>query len=147
MYLQLFKRSCNWDQPIFHIRSNIFNHSFACPIFLWRGSWGQQPWEDWKYLTVNSNIWYFCWRHTKTGPRKVRVVVTPPDPGRPLGRFPVGAASRTCLANLSWDILDTWPNQHSWDLSNRTRCCSALRASRISQLLTLSRSGHTVKSC
>jgi len=24
------------------------------------------------------------------------------------GRFPVSVASRTCLANLSWDLLVTW---------------------------------------
>ena len=34
--------------------------------------------------------------------------------GRPLGRFPVGVASRICLANLSWAKLDTWPKQLSW---------------------------------
>jgi len=28
--------------------------------------------------------------------------------GRPLGRFPVGVASNTCLDNLSWGILVTW---------------------------------------
>jgi len=28
----------------------------------------------------------------------------------PLARIAVGVASRTCLANLSWGILDTWPN-------------------------------------
>jgi len=27
--------------------------------------------------------------------------------GQPLGHFPVGVTSRTCLANISWDILDT----------------------------------------
>jgi len=37
--------------------------------------------------------------------------------GRLLSHFPVGVASRTCLANLSWDILDAWPNQRSWDIS------------------------------
>jgi len=58
--------------------------------------------------------------------------------GRPLGRFPMGLASRTCLANISWDILDTWLNQRSWDLSIR-RSGSAFRARRISQLRILSR--------
>jgi len=29
--------------------------------------------------------------------------------GRILGRFPVGVASRYCLSNLSWYILDPWP--------------------------------------
>jgi len=28
-------------------------------------------------------------------------------PGRPLGRFAVDLISRTCLASLSWGILDT----------------------------------------
>jgi len=32
-------------------------------------------------------------------------------------RFPVGVTSRTYLANLPWDILDTWPYQRNWDLS------------------------------
>jgi len=36
--------------------------------------------------------------------------------GRSLGIFPVGIASRICLVNLSEDILDSWPNQLSWDL-------------------------------
>ena len=31
--------------------------------------------------------------------------------GRPLGCFPVGVASRMCLANLSCDILAAWPNR------------------------------------
>jgi len=37
--------------------------------------------------------------------------------GQPLGLFPLGVANSTCLANFFWDILDTWPNQRSWDLS------------------------------
>jgi len=36
---------------------------------------------------------------------------------RPLGRFPVGITSRTCLANLSRGILVTCPNHRSWDVS------------------------------
>jgi len=39
--------------------------------------------------------------------------------GQLLGRFPVGAANRSCLASLSWNILDTSPNQRSRDLSIR----------------------------
>jgi len=30
--------------------------------------------------------------------------------GRRLGHYPVGLASRTCLASLLWGIPDTWPN-------------------------------------
>ena len=58
---------------------------------------GQQPHEDPIYLTNNSNLWWFCWphtktgptprrdphqdgTHTKTGPSKVGDVVTPPGP-------------------------------------------------------------------
>jgi len=48
--------------------------------------------------------------------------------GRPLGRFPVGVTGRTCLANLSWGILDTWPNQPSWNLSIRRGNGSTFRA-------------------
>lgn len=36
-----------------------------------------------------------------------------------MGRFPVAAASRTCLARLYWDILGTCPNHRSWELSVR----------------------------
>jgi len=35
--------------------------------------------------------------------------------GQPLGRFTVGVASRTCLVNLSWDILVTLPNHRNWN--------------------------------
>ena len=35
---------------------------------------------------------------------------------RPLDRFPAGVASTTCITNLSWGILVTWPKHHSWDL-------------------------------
>ena len=54
-----------------------------------------------------------------------------------LGRFPVGVASRTCLASLSWDI---WipGRQTSWDLSIR-RSGFTFRVLRISDLCTLSR--------
>jgi len=56
--------------------------------------------------------------------------------GRPLDRFPVSLASRACLANLSWGILDTWLNQRNSDLSIR-RNGSTFRALRISQVCTL----------
>ena len=62
--------------------------------------------------------------------------------GRPLGLFPAGLPTSTCLANLSWDFLDTWPRQRiycSWDFSIR-RSGSTFRTLRISQLRTLSRS-------
>jgi len=51
--------------------------------------------------------------------------------------FPWMIASRTCLPDRFWDILDTWPNQCSWGLSIR-RSSSIFRALRISQLRTLS---------
>jgi len=46
-------------------------------------------------------------------------------------------ASRTYLANLLWNFLDTWPKQRNWDLSI-LRSGSTFRVLRISQLLTLS---------
>jgi len=59
--------------------------------------------------------------------------------GRPLGHFPVGAASRARLASVSWDILVTWPNRRSWDRSIR-RSDLAFRALRILQFCTFLRS-------
>ena len=56
-----------------------------------------------------------------------------------LGRFPVGVVSRSCLANLLWDVLVTWPKQRSWDLSIR-RSDSTVRAVRMLQLRPWSRS-------
>jgi len=58
---------------------------------------------------------------------------------RPLGSFPMSVASMTCLANLWWDILVTWPDQRSWDLSIR-KTGLTFRALWISQLRDLSRS-------
>jgi len=57
--------------------------------------------------------------------------------GRHLGHFPVTLASRTCLTNILWGILDTWTNQCGWVLSIR-RSVSTFRALRISQLHSLS---------
>ena len=54
----------------------------------------------------------------------------------PLGRFPRDVASRSCLASLSWDILDTLPGKRYWELSIR-RNGSTFRALWISQLRTL----------
>ena len=47
--------------------------------------------------------------------------------------------SRTRIANISWDILNTWPIQYSWDLSI-WRSGSTFRVLGFSQLRTLSRS-------
>jgi len=41
------------------------------------------------------------------GNKQGRDVVASPVSWRPLDRFPVIVANRTCLANLSWDIPDT----------------------------------------
>jgi len=48
----------------------------------------------------------------------------------------LGVASRTCLANLSWDILVMWPKHPCCDLSIRRRGGSKFRAVRISLLRT-----------
>jgi len=55
-----------------------------------------------------------------------------------LGRFLMDIANKTRLANLSWNILVTWPNQRNWDLSIRRRG-SAFKVLRISQLRTMLR--------
>ena len=74
--------------------------------------------------------------------------------GRPIGPFPVGIASRTCLAKLSRGIFDRWPNQRSWDLWIR-RSGLTFSGLRIAHLHTLSRSvipwmpkrGHCLQGC
>ena len=75
--------------------------------------------------------------HTKTGPGKVKDAITPPDPWMTSGLLSMGVASRTCFTKLSWDILDTCLNQHSWDLSIR-KSGWTWTAWRISQLCTFS---------
>jgi len=59
--------------------------------------------------------------------------------GRPLGCFLVGVANSTCLANLSCDIPDIWPNQSSRDLSIQRRIGWTFTALRVSQLRTFLR--------
>jgi len=59
--------------------------------------------------------------------------------GQPLGRFPVGIVTSSCLAKRSWYILFTRPNFSSWDFSIR-RSGSTFQALLISQLRTLSQS-------
>ena len=106
------------------------------------GSRGQQPQEDWEYLTVNSNPIVLLAPHqdeTKQGRKCNHSTWCLDDPW---ARFHLCVASRTCLVILSWDILDTWPNQRSWDLSIR-RSGSKFRALRISQLRSLSQSVFT----
>jgi len=44
----------------------VFIHSFSIPLFLWRGSRGQQP-HDSKYITVNSNLQDFPWEWDSYG--------------------------------------------------------------------------------
>jgi len=51
------------------------------------------------------------------GPSKAEDVITPPGPWLISGSLSMGVASRTYLVDLSWDILVTWSNQCSWDLS------------------------------
>ena len=72
--------------------------------------------------------------HARSEMQSLHLVV-----GRPLDRFPVGLASRTCLASLSLGILDKWPNPRNYDLSI-WRSGSTFRALRFSQLRSLSRS-------
>ena len=50
--------------------------------------------------------------------------------GRPLGRS-LDVANRSCLPNLSWDILDTWSHQCSWDFLIRRRRASTFIPLRI----------------
>jgi len=50
-----------------------------------------------------------------------------------------GPLSRTCLAKILWNILDTWPNYLCCDLSIRMRSGSTFTALPISQTSTLSR--------
>jgi len=57
-----------------------------------------------------------------------------------MGHFSLNVTSRTCLAILSWDILDTLPNQRIWDLSIWRRYDFTFRVLRNSKLRTLSRS-------
>jgi len=44
------------------------------------------------------------------------------DLGRHLDHFPAGLASRICLINHSWGILDTWPKQRSCELYELHSC-------------------------
>ena len=52
-------------------------------------------------------------------------------------RFLVEAASRVCLANLSWAILGLWPNHRNWYISFQRWKWLDIQALRISQLRTL----------
>jgi len=90
--------------------SSVIHFFIFIPALPMGGSREQQPQEDSNYIAVNSNLRQFGLLHAKMGPGKVGDVVAPPGPGRPLGRFPVCVASRTCFTILSWDILHTWPN-------------------------------------
>jgi len=73
---------------------------------------------------INSNLRFFPWVHTKTGQTKVEGVVTPSDHWRTSGLL-----SRVCSQqdvfrqNPLWGIMDTWPNQCSWDLSIPDALC------------------------
>ena len=79
--------------------------------------------------------------YTKTRPSKVGDVVTPPGPWTTCGPLSRGCIrSRTFLANVSCDILHTWPNQRTRNLSIRWKSSSAFRALWISPLRTLQRS-------
>ena len=66
---------------------------------------------------VFSNLWQFCWLHTKTGPSKVGVVIKPPGPCSTSGPVSRGCGQQDLPRDLSWDNLVTWPNHYSWDLS------------------------------
>jgi len=84
------------------------------------------------------HILQFCWIHTKTGLDKVRVVVTAPGHWTPSGPLCRGCSQQDLPANLSWDNLDTRPNQRSWNRSIQGSG-STFSDLRISQMRTLSR--------
>jgi len=76
------------------------------PLFLYGGSLVLQPEENFKYLTINSNLRQFFWLHTKTGTSKVGDVVTPT--GRCMNSEQLYRGfSWTCFAGFSWGILHT----------------------------------------
>jgi len=92
-----------------------FSSIFA-PAFLskWlRGSKPRRPPNTtWFSTTFDSSAGSTSWRDRVRSGMQPRHLV----PGRPLGRFHVGVASRTSTANLSWNILFTWPKCRNWDL-------------------------------
>ena len=77
--------------------THSFIYSFSWPGFHWGESQRQQPQEDPKYLTINSNLRQFCWLHTKTGPSRLGDVVTPPGPWTNFGPLSVG---------VDWNLKD-----------------------------------------
>ena len=58
--------------------------------------------------------------------------------GRSWGYVSVGVARRSFFINFLSNIMNTWPNQCSWDLSIRSRSDSTFKALRVSQLRSLS---------
>ena len=83
---------------------------FSHPLFLWHGLRGQQPQEDSKYITFFSTL-YTCWLHAKKEPSKVSDVFTSPGPWTTSGPLSRGCSQQgSCLADLFWGILITWPN-------------------------------------
>ena len=119
---------------------SIFVHSsMFLPAFPLGRVAGQQLYVDPKYFTINSSFRKFPSVHTKTGPSKVGDVVTRHLVLEPLDCFPADAASRTCLVNLSWAILETWSNHPAWIFRIR-KFGVTFRTLRISNLCFLSRS-------
>ena len=95
-------------------------------------------------ISLSTAISEFCRLHTETGPSQFGYVHAPLVLGRPLGRFleDVALASRTCLANLSWSILDTWPNRRSWI----SRFGEVFRHSELYEFHTLRTLSHSMNS-
>ena len=73
-------------------------------------SQGHQPYEDSKYLAVNSNFREFCWLHTKTRPSKVGGAVTPPRLWTTSGLLSRGFSQQDLPHQSFVGILGTRPN-------------------------------------
>jgi len=118
----------------------------SLPNYLWGGSQGQQPGAQGQQPGAAGTASLGRLKLSHGQQQFLIVLMASHQSGTkqdqtvaPLARITVGAASRIFLANISWDILDTWSNQRIWDISIR-RSGSTFRASRISQLHALSRS-------
>ena len=88
-------------------------HSFSCPLFFWGGSQ----------------------LHTKTGPRKVKDIITPPGPLANSWTLSHGGASRTGITSLYQDVLDSHSRTTIAGTSPFEEKLLTFRASRISHCI------------